>query len=304
MKNLLHQYRHHILLHFIVLIWGFTGILGKLISLPSQPLVWYRMLIASIGIGIYIFTAGLLQKPKSKNVFIYIAVGFVVAAHWITFFESIKVSTVSIALACLSSTTLFVAFLEPFFYKRKIVLYEVLLGVAVIIGLSLIFNFEPDYKLGILLAITSAFLAALFGTVNGLFVRNDKPRVISFYEMLGGFIAITIYFLVTANFQVFTTIPTSMDIIYLLILGLVCTAFAFVASVEVLKVLSPFTVTISINMEPVYAIILALLIFGEEEKMTTGFYFGAGLILATIFTNAFLKSQMKKRNLSKNKIVS
>lgn len=258
------------------------------------------MLIASIGIGIYIFTAGLLQKPKTKSVFIYIAVGFVVAAHWITFFESIKVSTVSIALACLSSTTLFVAFLEPLFYKRKVVTYEVLLGLAVIVGLGLIFNFEPDYKLGIFLAITSAFLAAVFGTVNGVFVRNDKPRVISFYEMLGGFIGITFYFIVTANAEVFTTIPSKADIIYLLILGLVCTAFAFVASVEVLKFLSPFTVTISINMEPVYAIVLALIIFGEEEKMTGGFYLGAGLILATIFTNAYLKSKKRKATLKAN----
>lgn len=297
MKNFLTQYRNHLLLHFIILIWGFTGILGKLITLPSGPLVWYRMLIACAGIGVYLFVSGPKQIPKIKNMLLYILVGFVVAAHWITFFESIKVSTVSIALACLSSTTLFVAFLEPIFYKRKIVWHEVLLGLVVIIGLGLIFNFEPKYHLGIGLAILSAFLAAVFGTVNGILVRNDKSKIISFYEMLGGVIGITIYFLSSQKFEVFTTLPTFADLIYLLILGLICTAFAFVVSVEVLKYLSPFTVTISINMEPIYAIILALLFFGEEEKMTVGFYLGAGLILATIFTNAYLKAQKRKRNL-------
>lgn len=295
MKGFIARYQYHLLLHFIVIIWGFTGILGKLISLPSNSLVWYRMLIAFFGIGVYLFTSGIQVKPKPSNVAKYFVVGLVVALHWVTFFQSIKVSNVSIALACLSSTTLFVAFLEPLIYKRKIVLYEVILGLCVIIGLSLIFSFETQYKQGIILALISAFLAATFGTLNGVLVRNDRPRVISFYEMLGGFLGITVYFLVTNQWQVFTSIPAIQDMGNLLILGLVCTAFAFVASVEVLKVLSPYTVTISINMEPIYAIILALLFFGDEEKMTSGFYAGAALILGTIFTNAYLKRIQRMR---------
>lgn len=295
MKGFIARYQYHLLLHFIVIIWGFTGILGKLISLPANSLVWYRMLIAFFGIGVYLFTSGIQVKPKPSNVAKYFVVGLVVALHWVTFFQSIKVSNVSIALACLSSTTLFVAFLEPLIYKRKIVLYEVILGLCVIIGLSLIFSFETQYKQGIILALISAFLAATFGTLNGVLVRNDRPRVISFYEMLGGVLGITVYFLVTNQWQVFTSIPAIKDMGYLLILGLVCTAFAFVASVEVLKVLSPYTVTISINMEPIYAIILALLFFGDEEKMTSGFYAGAALILGTIFTNAYLKRIQRMR---------
>lgn len=295
MKGFIARYQYHLLLHFIVIIWGFTGILGKLISLPSNSLVWYRMLIAFFGIGVYLFTSGIQVKPKPSNVAKYFVVGLVVALHWVTFFQSIKVSNVSIALACLSSTTLFVAFLEPLIYKRKIVLYEVILGLCVIIGLSLIFSFETQYKQGIILALISAFLAATFGTLNGVLVRNDRPRVISFYEMLGGFLGITVYFLVTNQWQVFTSIPAIQDMGNLLILGLVCTAFAFVASVKVLKVLSPYTVTISINMEPIYAIILALLFFGDEEKMTSGFYAGAALILGTIFTNAYLKRIQRMR---------
>ncbi len=221
-----------------------------------------------------------------------IFIGFVVAAHWICFFEAIKVSNVSVTLACLSSASLFVAVLEPLFYKRKIIFYEVLLGALVIVGLGMIFNFEPQYSLGIVLAIASAFFAAIFSTVNGLFVREASPSVISFYEMVGGVVGISLYLLIMQP-ENGIPIPSQTDLIYLLILGLICTAFAFVISVEVLKTLSPFTSSISINMEPVYAIFLALFFFGDSEKMTVGFYSGALLIFLTILSNAWFKSRLK-----------
>lgn len=291
MTNFLTKYTNHILLHFIVLIWGFTGILGKLITLDSDILVGYRMLIALFGILAYLLiTRSWRFILKSFN-YKYVIVGLVVAAHWICFFESIKVSNVSVALATISSTTLFVAFIEPIFYKRKVKLYEVVLGVFVIFGLGLIFKFEPEYHLGIILSLMAALLAAIFGTINGLFVKNNQPSVISLYEMFGGVIGVVGYLWVENNFDN-VQIPNAMDSMYLVVLGLICTAFAFVVSVKILKTISPYTASISINMEPIYAILLALWIFGEEERMTGGFYLGALIIMVTIFGNAWLKRRV------------
>lgn len=294
MNSFIDKYKNHLLLHFIVLIWGFTGILGKVITLNSSVLVWYRMLIAFCGIGIYIAFSSIKFTFSFKKTLKYIVVGFVVAGHWVFFFEAVKVSNVSVTLACLSSTTLFVSFIEPLFYKRKIIPYEVFLGALVIIGLTLIFNFEPEYRLGIIYALIAAFLAATFGTLNGVLVKNDRPRIISFYEMLGGVLGISVYLLITGGIHTVFEFPQGLDLLYLLILGLICTAFAFVVSVEVLKYLSPYTVSISINMEPIYAIILALIFFGDDEKMGLGFYSGALIILSTIFANAWLKARKRK----------
>ena len=290
------QLKNQLLLHGVVLIWGFTGILGKLISIDAYSIVWYRMIIAFIGLWIYLkITRFPIHEPLA-NKFKFLVTGLIVAIHWILFFEAIKVSTVSVALATMSSATLFTSMLEPVFFKRKIIPYEIIFGLLVIAGLVLIFNVETQYQLGIVLALISAFCASLFTTINGTFVSDgSKPRVISLYEMLGGSIGISLYFIFQGQWEVWQTIPSAGDIIYLLILGLFCTSLAFVVSVEVMKHLSPFTVSISINMEPIYSIIMALLIFGEDEQMSPGFYAGAIIILATILVNAWLKKRRKKR---------
>lgn len=299
MKN--SELKYQMALHAIVLVWGFTGILGKLISLDAYSIVWYRMLIAFAGLLIYAKIVRLPIMVDPLTLGKYLGVGFIVATHWILFFESIKVSTVSVALATMSSATLFTALLEPLFYRRKIIGYEMLFGVLVIAGLIMIFNFESSYYLGISLALLSAFCASLFTTINGKFIGNgEKSRVISLYEMLGGVIGITLYFLLTGELGIWESLPSGADLGYLLILGLVCTSLAFVISVEVMKHLSPYTVSISINMEPVYSIILALLFFGEEERMSPGFYAGALLILSTILVNAYLKRRQRRQALKMN----
>lgn len=295
LKNLIFDYRYQLALHATVFIWGFTGILGKLIEIPYYSIVWYRMLIAALGLAVYAFSTKAQLKIPIKKALVFLFVGFIVAAHWSTFFQALKLSNVSVVLTTLASASLFVALLEPIFFKRKLIYYELLFGFAVIVGLSLIFNFENQFALGIILALSSAFLAALFSTINGLLVRDNKARIITFYEMVGGVIGISIY---TMLFEVPTIkdfSPGVNDIIYLLILGLVCTAVAFVVSVEVMKELSPFTVSISINMEPIYAIILALIFFGDSEKMTPGFYLGALIIFSTVLGNAALKSIHRRR---------
>jgi len=287
--------KYLILLHIVVLIFGFTGILGKLISIPSELLVWYRMLIASVSLAIYIKLRGKSLKLKKEGRIKVTTVGFIIAAHWIFFFEAIKQSNVSITLAALATASIFTALLEPLFFKRKIHYYELFLGALVLLGLYFIFQFETDNATGIILGVIAAFLASLFTVINGKLIKQYDSERISLYELSGGVLAISIYFLLGLADDAFSLeIPTS-DLLWLLVLGVICTAFAFVASVEVMKELTPFTVSLSINLEPVYGIILAFLIFGEEEKMSLGFYLGTILILSSIFVNVWLKRRARKR---------
>lgn len=287
----------YIKLHSVILIWGFTGILGKVISISSIGIVWYRTLFAFLSLGAFLVIKNKFEIPSKKTVFQYLGVGVVVALHWVFFFEALKVSTVSVTLATLASATLFTSLLEPIFFRKKVVPYEIIFGVLVIIGLVLIFNFETKYHLGIIYSLFSAFCASLFTTLNGIFVaKGGKATQITLYEMLGAVAIISVYIFIdpSVSFETLNLFASGMDVFwldlfYLLILAIVCTSVAFVVSVEVMKNLSPFTVSISINMEPIYAIILALLFFGESEKMSMGFYFGAALVMSTIFGNGIMK---------------
>lgn len=288
MKNLL-------LLHFVVLIFGFTAILGKLITIPSDQLVWYRMFFATCSLAVYLVLMKKSFKMKRIGIVKTIGVGFIIAAHWVFFFEAIKQSNVSIALAATATGSLFTALLEPIFFKRKLHFYELLLGSIVILGLYFIFQFETDNSLGIWLGVLAAFLASLFTVMNGQLIKQYDSTRISFYELGGGVIAITLYFLIFSpsslpNFQL-----SNSDWLWMLVLAIVCTAFAFVASVKVMEELTPFTVSLSINLEPIYGILLALLIFGESEKMSPGFYIGTSIILCSLFLNVWIKRRLKKK---------
>jgi drug/metabolite transporter (DMT)-like permease len=287
--------RSYLHLHLIVFIWGFTAILGKLISLEALDLVWYRMLFAS---AIMTFVV-LLSKEKVKvplNILIgFIVSGIIIALHWLTFYQAIKVSNVSITLACLSTGAFFASILEPIFFKRKIIWYELLFGVIVIVGLSIIFNVETKYKTGIYLAVTSAFLSALFSVINGKYAKEFHPNIISVYELSSGVFFLSLYLLFTGSFSPEFFIISVNDLIWLFLLSSICTAYAFSASVKVMKFLSPFTVMLTINLEPIYGIILALLIFKDGEEMEPLFYIGALLILITVIANGIVKSKKKKQ---------
>ncbi len=280
-------------LHVIVFIWGFTAILGKLISLEALDLVWYRMLFASV---IMTFVV-LFNKEKMKvpfNVLVgFIVSGIIIAAHWLTFYQAIKVSNVSITLACLSTGAFFASILEPIFYKRKVIWYELLFGVIVVVGLGIIFNVETKYKTGIYLAVTSAFLSALFSVINGKYAKEYNPNIISLYELSSGVFFISIYLFFAGSFTPAFFALSINDLIWLFLLSSICTAYAFSASVKVMKFLSPFTVMLTINLEPIYGIILALLIFKDGEEMTPLFYVGAIIILATVIANGIVKSYKK-----------
>lgn len=286
-KNLL-------LLHGTVIIWGFTGTLGKLISIPAAGLVWYRVLIASVSLFIY-FIIGKKDFRASKiTILKFIANGALVGAHWILFFASIKLSTVAVTLVCLSSITLFTAIFEPVINKKQISRLEILAGVLIITGIILIFKFETNYTKGIIAGLLSAVFASLFAIVNSKLVQHHKAPVIAFYELSGAFLWITVYLFASSGFTQ-KLVPTAADTGYLFLLGTICTSLAYVAGVYVMRELSAFRVALITNLEPVYGILIAFFFFGDLNKMTPGFWAGALIILSTILLYPVTRKQLARR---------
>lgn len=274
---------NHLKLHFIVLIYGFTAILGNLIELPSTIIVWYRVLIASLAFVFIIWIKKIpFEIPSLKDSIRLLLIGFIVAGHWIAFFEAIKLSNVSVTLGCLASTTLFTSLFEPVYLKSRLNITELIIGIFIIFGLYLIFQFEMHYWKGILAAIVCAILAGWFTVLNKKLIAKHRARIISFYEMIGAFIGITIYLGLSGNLIFEKIVPTQSDLIYLLLLGTVCTAFAFTVQVDVMKQLSAFTVALTINLEPIYGIVMAFILFNEHEMLSTGFYLGTAVILLAV----------------------
>jgi drug/metabolite transporter (DMT)-like permease len=285
-------------LHLIVLIYGFTAILGKLIALPALELVWYRMLFAILTFYIYLKVKHVSLFLPRKVLLQLFGVGTIVAIHWVTFYGAIKLSNVSVTLGCFASTTLFTSFIEPFFFKRRIKYTEVLISLIIIGGLYMIFRFETKYTLGIIVALISSFLAGLFTVLNKKLVAHHRAVLISFYEMTGGLMALTIYMLVTGRGTVTPfLIPGSSDLFYLILLATVCTAYAHTIQVDVMQQLSAFTVALTINLEPVYGIIMAFFIFRETENMTPGFYLGTLIILISVIGFPLAKHYFRKNEL-------
>ncbi len=282
-------------LHMIVVLLGFTGILGALISISAFPLVWYRMLLGFAGLGIFFLIRGIPFRVPYKKMLPLLGIGVVVALHWITFFHAINVSNVSVTLGVFASTTLFTSFLEPLTQRRRIFWLEVLIGIVILYGIYLIFQYEFHYLEGILYALLASVLNGLFVVMNRNISLRHHPSVISFYEMIGGCLFITLYLGVSGEGygELFTL--SAADMFYIALLGLVCTAYAFTAIVDVMKVLSAYTVVLSVNMEPVYGIIMARLFFPETEQMSGGFYIGTLIILVSVFTYPFLKRKLRKK---------
>ncbi len=280
-------------LHLIVFIWGFTAVLGRLISLEALPLVWFRMLFAVGFIAVYIWIKKIPIQVSPKTAVKFLFAGIIIALHWFTFFKAIKVSNISVTLACLATGAFFTSLLEPLFYRKKIVWYEVLFGLLVVVGLYIIFNVEAQYIEGIIIALISAFLSALFAVINSKFVKEHNPTLISFYELGGGLVFFSFLLLFTNSSTTTFFKLSSEDLIYLFILSSVCTAYAFIASTAIMKFLSPYTVMLTINLEPIYGIILAVLVYKEKETMSPNFYFGALIILLSVVLNSVIKSYQK-----------
>lgn len=286
---------NYVHLHFIVFIWGFTAVLGALVTLEAIPLVWYRMLMASVLILLFVLWKKISLNFKTLTMVGFFIAGLIIALHWITFFAAIKVSNVSVTLAVLSTGSFFTSLLEPIFYKRKIIWYEVLFGVFVILGLYIIFDIETHYYMGILLALASAFLSALFSVINGKFAVKYQATSISFWELLFGTLCISLFLLLTNSFDEAFFKVSITDWAYLFVLASVCTAYAFIASVHVMKWIKPYTVMLTVNLEPIYGIILALILLGDTEHMSSQFYYGALIILTTVILNGIIKIQNKRK---------
>jgi len=286
--------RNLLILHFTVFIWGFTGILGALISVNAVQMVWYRVLIASVTLFVYFKVSGLPLKVTTKEFLQFFFTGSIVALHWILFFQAIKVSTVSVTLVCLSSFTLFTAILEPIIKKTAIQIGDIFIGLVIIAGIYLIFKFESNYTEGIILGLSAAVASSLFSIINSNLAQKSDARVIGFYELSGAFFWITVYRLFDRSlFQEAFHLSTS-DWIYLMILGTICTALAYIAGVSVMRTLSAFRVALISNLEPVYGIILAFIFFGHKETMSSGFYFGSALILGAVFLYPIYKKRISR----------
>ena len=289
------KFKNQLHLHFLVFIAGFTAILGELISLEAIPLVWYRMLIASVLMFGFIKIKNISLVVPFRTILKFFLAGIVIALHWITFFAAIKVSNISITLAMFSTGAFFASLIEPIFYKRKIIPYEIIFGLLVVAGVFMIMQTEIKYLLGICLGITSALFSSLFAVINGKFVAHHNASTISFYEFISGVFFISLYIAFSNDGFDASFFKLSInDWIYLGILASVCTAYAFIASVYVMRYITPYSVVLTYNLEPIYGIFLALLFFPKTEVMPPIFYIGAALIICTVLMNALVKYKIGK----------
>ena len=293
--------RAYIQIHIAVLLYGLTGIMGELISLQEQALVWWRMLLAAIA---FLFWPGLraeLKRIPRQRLFAMMGIGCIVALHWLTFFGAIALTNVSVTLAILATTSFFTALLEPLILRKKILWYEVLLGVFVVPGVALVYSSNSFAGIGILVALLSAFLAALFSIFNKMMIDQHDPVALSFVELGSGWLFLTLllplYYFQAPQFEFY---PQNLDWIYLLVLSLLCTSFAYVINLKALKILSTFSVNLTINLEPVYSIILAFIIFHENKELQPSFYIGAAIIILAVVSHPIINRFLKNTTPGKN----
>lgn len=306
---MLAKYKNYILLHITVLIWGFTGIIGRYLKDSTSPvidsasIVWNRMLIAALFLLAILFYVAVIQKNKVGKTWSFktyasvFLVGVLISAHWVTFFEAIHLSNVSIALVCMSTATFWVSLIEPLLYNRKFDYRETAMGLIAILGVGFIFNgVDSSNYLAMLVGVISAFLAATFSVINGKLVQKHDALKLSTIEMIGGTVGVSVYFMALNGTSpaLFTTFELNY-MTAIVILGTVCTAWAFLVATKIMKELTPFTVNLAVNMEPIYAIIMALMFFSETEKMSPRFYLGATIVIGVVMLNGILKARLNRR---------
>ena len=282
-------------LHVAVLLAGFTAILGKLIQLNEGLLTFYRMLLSAVILAAFLLIKKQVEILSLNNILKLFGVGAIISLHWVTFYGSIKYSNVSVSVTCLSTIGFFTSFFEPLIMRRKVDFVEMLLGMLAIAGVYLIFNFYPQYKMGIIFGIVSAMLACIFPIFNKKILNDLSPNTVTLYEMSGGFVALCFVLpLYLKFFPAAYYLPTFSDWFWLIILAGVCTVLAFNLSLNALKHITAFTTNLSYNFEPVYSVILAFIIFKENKFLGAGFYIGFGLILLAVTLQMMRVYQEKK----------
>lgn len=291
--------RSYLHLHFLVLIWGFTAIVGLMVSISPVALVFYRTLFAAAGLGLIIFFKQKSFSVNRKDLFKMLGVGFLLSSHWMLFFASARVSTASVCLAGMATSSLWTSLVEPIVNKRNIKPLEVGLGILAFAGLYVVFRFEFNHALGLLLALASALLAALFTVANSRLVQRIDAYVITFYEMAGATFFSVIFLLINETFDLSggaPYIPAVGDWLWILFLALVCTVYASTMATQLMKQFSAYLINLTINLEPVYGIALAFFFFGEKERMTQEFYMGTLLILLAVLLYPVLANMVLFKN--------
>jgi len=270
-------------LHIAVILAGFTGILGKLITLNEGLLVWYRLFFTVITLWVLFAITKKIVRIAIKDMLKIFGVGFIAALHWVTFYGSIKYANVSVALVCFSAIGFFTAILEPIILKKKFSIQEILLGIMVMVGIYIIFHFDPEYKIGIIIGIISAVLAALFPIYNRKFLERHTSETVTLYELTGGLLSLSLimpFYLYL--FPADHALPTLSDFLWLLVLAWFCTVLAFQLSMNALKKISAFTVNLTYNLEPLYGILLAFVVYHENKYLDWSFYIGLGIIVLSV----------------------
>lgn len=289
----MHSTADYLKLHFIVFLFGFTGILGMLVSVPALDMVFYRTLVAAAGMALLMMATRGNFHVTTSDLFKLILTGFIVGGHWLTFFLSARVSNVSVSLVGFATASLWTAFLEPLVKGYRIRTIEVIFALIVFIGLYIIFASNIIYSEGLILGVLSGLTCAIFSVINSLLVRRMEPYTITFYEMAGACLLISIFFPIYQHHwgvgQTLPMPPMGMDWIYIFLLGGLCTVYAYSAAVELMKKVSVFFFQLTLNLEPVYGIVMAVLVFGEAEKMNINFYFGTGVILCSVLLYPWMK---------------
>jgi drug/metabolite transporter (DMT)-like permease len=279
----------------VVFIWGFSPILGRYITATAWQLVWFRIVLTVSAIYIYLRFTRHELKISRRHLLQMTGIGVIIMIHWLTFYGAIKVSNISVTMVAFSTGTLFSSIIEPLLFKRKVRFYEVVIGLVIIAAIVIIFSIETEYWLGIVLGIIAAFTSSLFGVFNGILSHQLRPAIISFYELSSALLGLTIFLMLTGSFNREFFILDNHSIIGISVLSLVCTVFPFIASVNLAKYISPYTIVLTVNLETVYGIIWAILFYNENQEVKPAFYIGVIIILSAIFLNSYLKRLNDKK---------
>jgi drug/metabolite transporter (DMT)-like permease len=282
-------------LHAAILLAGFTGILGRLITLNEGLLVWYRLLFTVVTLWLLFYFTKKIERIAARSLMKIFAISFTLALHWVTFYGSIKYANVSVALVCFSAVGFFTAILEPLIMRKPFSLAEILLGLMVMAGIYIIFRFDPEYKTGIIIGIISALLGSLFPIYNRRLLETHTAETVTLYELTGAFLTLSLLMpLYIWLFPADHYVPTVSDFLWLLGLSWFCTVLAFQLLVNSLKKISAFTVNLSYNLEPVYGILLAFVVYKENKYLGSSFYIGLGIIVLSVVLQTLRVSQKSK----------
>lgn len=296
--------KHYLLLHLIVFIWGFSPVLGRFITADTWQLVWFRILITVFAMFIYLKIAKQSLAVERKDLIKLCGIGLIILVHWLAFYGAIKVSNISVTMVAFSTGTLFSSIIEPLLYKRRIRIYEIVIGLIIIGAIGLIFSIDTKYWLGIVLGMFAALTSSLFGVLNGLMVKRVTPGAISFYELSAALLGLTIFLAFSGGFTSEFFQLNEQAVLGLLLLSLVCTVFPFLASVNLAKYISPYTIVLTVNLETVYGIIWAILFFNENKEVKPTFYLGVAIILGAVFLNSYLKNVTERKILKEKNNVA